>query len=66
MTDAQRNQLLATMAGSDGIRAFSGALNATITVQRDGKEVTLQGADALKSSNVSLIIQAGLLKKRPT
>jgi TP901 family phage tail tape measure protein len=47
-TDAQRNQALANMAGSDGIRAFTGALNAETTVMRDGKEVTLHGSEALK------------------
>jgi TP901 family phage tail tape measure protein len=63
MTDAQRNQLLATMAGSDGIRAFSGALGATITVQRDGKEVTLQGADALQEFQRQLDNSGGSAQK---
>ncbi|OJV86946.1 MAG: phage tail tape measure protein [Chloroflexi bacterium 54-19] len=63
MTDAQRNQLLATIAGSDGVRAFAGALGATVTVQRDGKEVTLKGADALKEFQRQLDNSAGSADK---
>lgn len=59
MTDAQRNQLLATLAGSDGIRAFAGALGASITIQKDGREVTLKGADALIEFQKQLDNSAG-------
>jgi TP901 family phage tail tape measure protein len=63
MTDAQKNQLLATIAGSDGIRAFSGALNASVTVQRNGREVTLQGSDALKEFQRQLDNSGGAAQK---
>jgi TP901 family phage tail tape measure protein len=63
MTDAQRNQLLATVAGSDGIRAFAGALNATITVQKDGKDVTLQGSAALEEYQKQLDNSGGAAQK---
>lgn len=63
MTDAQRNQLLATLAGSDGIRAFAGALGTTVKVQRDGQEVTLKGADALEEFQRQLDNSAGAADK---
>lgn len=63
MTDEQKNNLFATIAGSDGIRAFSGALNAHTDVMRNGVKVTLIGSEALKEWDKQLDNSAGSTQK---
>ncbi len=63
MTDETRNALLAQLAGSDGIRAFTGALNAQTTVIKDGKEVTLTGSAALKEWEKQMLNSSGATEK---
>ncbi|AYO30590.1 phage tail tape measure protein [Biomaibacter acetigenes] len=47
-TNAFRDYVLATVFGTDGIRAVAAGLSAQAKAMIDGKEVTLQGADALE------------------
>lgn len=63
MTDEQKNNLFATIAGSDGIRAFSGALNAHVDVMRNGTKVTLVGSEALKEWDKQLDNSSGSTQK---
>jgi TP901 family phage tail tape measure protein len=63
MSDEQKNNLLTTLAGTDGIRAFSLALGAHTTVMRDGKEVTLTGSAALKEWEKQLDNSSGSTSK---
>jgi TP901 family phage tail tape measure protein len=62
-TEEARNQAIAALAGSDGIRAFTGALNAHIDVQKDGKTVTLTGSAALKEMEDQLKNSTGTTDK---
>ncbi|ACY13463.1 phage tail tape measure protein [Haliangium ochraceum] len=47
MSEAERNRRVATAFGARGLLAFNAVLNASFTTLRDGRQVTLQGADAI-------------------
>ena len=49
MTDEERNRRVVTAFGARGLLAFNAILNASFTTMRDGREVTLQGADAIEA-----------------
>lgn len=49
MTDEERNRRVATAFGARGLLAFNAILNASFTTMRDGREVTLQGAEAIEA-----------------
>lgn len=46
VSKAQRDQTLTQIFGARGILAFGAAVNLTVKAMRDGKEVTLKGAEA--------------------
>lgn len=47
MTEAERNGILAQTLGARGILAYNAVAGAQATVMRDGREVTLMGAEAI-------------------
>ncbi|HBQ10294.1 MAG TPA: phage tail tape measure protein, partial [Myxococcales bacterium] len=47
MTDEERNRRVATAFGARGLLAFNAILNASFTTMQDGRQVTLQGAEAI-------------------
>lgn len=47
MTDEERNRRVAVAFGARGLLAFNAVMNASFTTQRDGREVTLLGAEAI-------------------
>lgn len=47
MTEQERNRTVAQALGARGLLAFNAVANAQATVMRDGREVTLRGADAI-------------------
>ena len=49
MTEEERNRRVATAFGARGLLAFNAILNASFTTMRDGREVTLQGAEAIEA-----------------
>lgn len=49
MSEEERNRRVATAFGARGLLAFNAILNASFTTMRDGREVTLQGAEAIEA-----------------
>jgi len=49
MTDEERNRRVAAAFGARGLLAFNAVLNASFTTMRDGRQVTLQGAEAIEA-----------------
>ena len=49
MTEEERNRRVATAFGARGLLAFNAILNASFTTMRDGRQVTLQGAEAIEA-----------------
>lgn len=47
MTDEERNRRVVQAFGARGLLAFNAVMNASFTTMRDGRQVTLQGADAI-------------------
>jgi len=60
---AFEDYVLATIFGTDGIRAVTAGLNAQAKAMIDGREVTLTGADALEYWQIKLENSAGAAKK---
>lgn len=58
-SQAFKEVAMSTIFGQDGIRAMAIALDAQTKVMRDGKEVTLQGADALREWEKQLVNSGG-------
>ena len=48
MTDRERNRIIAQALGARGLLAFNAVAGATVTTMREGREVTLAGADAIE------------------
>jgi TP901 family phage tail tape measure protein len=49
MSDAERNRRVVQAFGARGLLAFNGVMNASFTTMRDGREVTLRGAEAIEA-----------------
>jgi TP901 family phage tail tape measure protein len=47
MSDAERNRRVVQAFGARGLLAFNAVMNASFTTMRDGREVTLRGAEAI-------------------
>jgi len=47
MSDEERNRRVVQAFGARGLLAFNAIMNASFTTMRDGREVTLQGAEAI-------------------
>lgn len=62
-TDAQKGQAVATLFGANASGQFLTLLNAQKTVIKDGKQVTLQGSEALKAYTKSLESAGGTAQK---
>jgi TP901 family phage tail tape measure protein len=59
----QKDQILANIFQSDGIKAVTSSMGAHIDVMRDGKKVTLEGSEALKEWERQLKNSAGSTDK---
>lgn len=60
---AFEDYVIATIFGTDGIRAVTAGLNAQAKAMIDGREVTLTGADALEYWQIKLENSAGAAQK---
>ncbi|PIE16491.1 MAG: phage tail tape measure protein [Proteobacteria bacterium] len=49
MSDAERNRRVVQAFGARGLLAFNAVMNASFTTMRDGREVTLRGAEAIEA-----------------
>jgi TP901 family phage tail tape measure protein len=49
MSDSERNRRVVQAFGARGLLAFNAVMNASFTTMRDGREVTLRGAEAIQA-----------------